>query len=151
MRWIGGRWAALQLASFAGTSPSMAAEEICQQVCGVRARRPWTDVDLWEFFLSLPAEVKHPHGPRKALVQQLLRGRVPDSILDRRDKTLFNESVLKTLDYETLGNLLSMGDHRVPGVDYEALKRRIAARDFSVVDFVWAKDLASVHAFLSLF
>ena len=149
--WIGRRWAARQLASFSGTSPSMAAEEICQQVCGVRVRRPWTDVDLWEFFLSLPAEVKHPPGPRKALVQRLLRGRVPDSILDRRDKTVFDESVLKTLDYETLGRWVRTSDYRLPGVDYDALNRRIEARDLSAVEFVWAKDLAHVHAFLSLF
>ena len=147
--WIGRRWAAQQLAGLDGTSASMAAEEICQQVCRVRVRRPWADVDLWEFFLGLPAEVKQPHGPRKTLVRKLLRGRVPDVILDRRHKTVFDESVLKMLNYEALSRWLAVLDHPMPGVDYALLGERVARRDLSAVEFMWAKDLAGVHAFLS--
>ena len=46
-------------------------------------------------FLSLPAEAKHPDSNYKGLVRRLLRGRVPDEILDRTQKTVFNDSILK--------------------------------------------------------
>ena len=35
---------------------------------GVDVRRPFVDVDLWEFFLSLRAEVKFPDTRSKTLV-----------------------------------------------------------------------------------
>ena len=44
-----------------------------------------------------------PNGPdtrRKTLVKRCLRGRVPDAILDRRDKTVFGEHLLTHADYD---------------------------------------------------
>jgi hypothetical protein len=35
-------------------------------------------------------------------------------------------------------------------VDYERLEKRLADEDFGLWDHIWAKDLASVHAFLAL-
>lgn len=143
------RWRRLQLAGFSGPGLSLEAEEICQAVTGVRARRPWTDVDLWEFFLSLPAEQKFPDTLGKSLVRRLLRGRVPDEILDRRDKTVFDEAMLGEIDYGTLRHFLTAPDHRIAGVDYEMLGERLRAEDLGIVDYVWARNLASAHAFLS--
>jgi hypothetical protein len=40
--------------------------------------------------------------------------------------------------------------HRVPGVDYARLEERLARADFRVADYIWARNLAGVHAFLSL-
>jgi asparagine synthase (glutamine-hydrolysing) len=127
----------------------MEADDICQELCGVRRRRPWADVDLWEFFLSLRAEVKFPDTRGKTLVRRLLRGRVPDAILDRRDKTLFDEAVMKRIDYPALRRWLLDPPDRIPGVDYRELKARLENESLEITDFMWAKDLASVHAFLS--
>ena len=122
---------------------------MCQQVCGVQARRPWTDIDLWELFLGLPAEVKFPSHQRKGLVRRLLRGRVPDEILDRKDKTLFNDSIMSSIDYAELRRWLGAPPWRLPGVDYTALNDLLDRKALDLSGFLWAKDLASTHAFLS--
>ncbi len=143
------RWGRLQLSAFAGPGISVEAESICQAVCGVRARRPWADVDLFEFFLGLPAEQKFPDAGAKTLVRRLLRGRVPDEILDRRDKTVFDESALAEIDYATLRRLLIDPPHRFEGIDYTLLAERIRSEQFKLPDYVWARQLATAHAFLA--
>ena len=145
------RWRANQLGGFRGPGLSVEAHEVVQEVCGVHTRYPWADVDLWEFFLSLPAEVKFPEQVTKPLVRRLLRGRLPDEILDRRDKTVFNDSLLARADYEALRRWLLDPPERIPGVDYDLLHDRIESGDMGVFEYIWAKDLASVHAFLDLF
>ena len=142
------RWRQLQLTGFVGPGVSLEAEEICQAVSGVRSRKPWTDIDLWEFFLRMPAEQKFPDQLSKGLVRRLLRGRVPDLILDRTDKTVFDEAGLAQIDYQALRRLILDSPLRVAGVDYAALERRLEAGDLSNVDYGWARSLASVHAFL---
>lgn len=142
------RWRRLQLSGFIGPGVSLEAEEVCQAVTGVRSRKPWTDIDLWEFFLSLQAEQKFPDLRPKGLVRDLLRGRVPDMILDRRDKTVFDEAALAVIDYATLRRYLTKPDHRVAGVDYELLGERLEAADFGTVEYAWARNLANIHAFL---
>jgi hypothetical protein len=147
----GRRWSRIQVDVFNRPGISAEAEDICQELCGIRARRPWVDVDLWEFFLSLPAEAKFPDLAAKTLVRRLLRGRVPQEILDRRDKTVFDEDIVTRVDYPVLQRWLIDPPYRFPGVDYEALRKLIESHQLRVVDFMWAKDLASSHAFLSLF
>jgi asparagine synthase (glutamine-hydrolysing) len=144
------RWSKVQLGPFSGVGLSIEADEICQEITGVRARRPWADVDLWEFFLSLPAEVKFPDTRGKTLVRRLLRGRVPEPILNRRDKTVFDDSVLSNIDYPELRRWLENPPSRVPGVNYDLLWDRLEHETLDLFDFIRAKDLASVHAFLSL-
>jgi hypothetical protein len=146
---VGERWAKVQLSPFSGVSPTMEADDVCQQLCGLVCRRPWADVDLWEFFLSLPAEVKFPDTKGKTLVRRLLRGRVPDPILDRRDKTFFDDSVRASIDYPTLRRWLSDPPHRLRGIRYDLLWERLDTGTLELSEFLWAKDLASVHAFLS--
>ena len=144
------RWTSMQLSAFEGTAITMEAEELCQDVCRVRARMPWSDVDLWEFFLRLPAEVKFPDAQYKSLVRRLLRGVVPDLILDRRDKTVFDEAILGRADYSSLRKLVANSDYRMPGVDYELLRTRLKSERLTVQEFNWVKDLASIHAFVSM-
>jgi asparagine synthase (glutamine-hydrolysing) len=144
-----GRWAKVQLSPFSGVGLTMEADDVCQQLCGLVCRRPWADVDLWEFFLSLPAEVKFPDTRGKTLVRGLLRGRVPDPILDRRDKTYFDDSVRASIDYPILRRWLTDPPHRLRGVRYELLRERLEGGTLELSEFRWAKDLASVHAFLS--
>lgn len=143
------RWSKLQLSPFVGAGSSVEAEEICQAVSGVRMRRPFADLDLWQFFLSLRAEVKFPDLRGKTLLRRLLRGRVPDEILDRRDKTFFDDAVLATVDYATLRRLLAQPEHRFNGVDYNVLGEMLRREKMGIVDYVWVMRLAAVHAFLS--
>jgi asparagine synthetase B (glutamine-hydrolysing) len=144
------RWRRQQLMGFIGPGLTLEASEVCEDVCGVRTRRPWADVDLWEFFLSLPAEVKHPTIQRKGLVRKLLRGRVPDVILDRQDKTVFDESIAARIDYPELRRWLVEPEQRLRGVDYEALAERLGSESLDVIGYQWARDLAQTHAFLAL-
>ena len=143
------RWRQSQLGAFIGPGTSLEAEEVCQAVCNVTVRRPWTDVDLWEFFLSLPAEQKFPDLRSKGLVRNLLRNRVPDEILDRTDKTVFDEAGLARIDYQVLEQFLLRPDYHVVGVDYGILRRLITEKSLSLLDYQWARDLANIHAFLS--
>src|SRR5919108_599245 len=59
------RWRREQPVGFTGPGLTVEANEIVQEIYGVRMRRPWLDVDVWELFLSLPAEQKHPDATVK--------------------------------------------------------------------------------------
>jgi asparagine synthetase B (glutamine-hydrolysing) len=146
---IRGRWTALQTAAFGGSSETLAADEVVSSMHGVDVRRPFVDVDLWEFFLSLRAEVKFPDTRRKTLVKSCLRGRLPDEILDRKDKTVFGEHLLTHADYDLIGRYVIDPPHRFDGVDYARLAKRIESRNFTLWEFCWARDLTAVHAFLA--
>jgi len=143
------RWSRGQLAGLEGSTITLEADELCAARAGVAVRRPFADIDLWEFFLSLPAEVKCPDLRHKSLVRGLLRGRLPDAILDRRDKTVFDDHVMTQVDYPTLRRVLAQPRHRIPGVDYRRLAQRIERQDLNRFDWHWAQDLARIHAFLN--
>jgi asparagine synthase (glutamine-hydrolysing) len=81
----------------------------------------------------------------------LARGRVPDVILDRRDKTVFNESMQDRLDYDELKRWLMVSDVEIPGVDYGLLRQRLEDRSLSLAEYRWARDLAGSHAFVELY
>jgi len=107
------------------------------------------DVDLWEFFLSLQAETKYPDvQPKKLLARRLLRGRVPDAILDRGQKTYFDDWLMAMIDYPFLRELLIDPEEQVPGVDYARLAEHLRQEDLTVKDFLYVRDLAAIHAFL---
>lgn len=143
------RWRRLQLSAFIGPGLSAEAEAICQAACGVRVRRPWTDVDLFEFFLSLPAAQKFPDTGGKSLVKRFMRGRVPDEILDRNDKTVFDEALLAQIDYVTLRRFLIDPPHRLEGVDYDKLGELLRREALEKPDYHYARHLAGTHAFLA--
>lgn len=148
------RWPQAQLRGVVvPTGPSEEADELCAAHMGLQVRMPFADVDLWEFFLSLPAEVKFPDmtNVTKELIRRAMRGRLPDEHLDRRSKTYFNEHVSDTADYEGLRRLVLGSEFRVDGVDYKRLGEGLERRDLSVNDIVWAYDLARAHAFVGLF
>ena len=142
------RWRERQTSFLRGPGLSLEAAEIVQAHVGVRVRRPWLDVDLAEFLLSLPAEIKYAERLRKPLARSLARGRVPDRILDRRDKTVFNESMQARLDYDELKRWLLVTDIELPGVDYGLLRQRLEEQEMSLSEYRWARDLAAAHAFL---
>jgi asparagine synthetase B (glutamine-hydrolysing) len=144
------RWGREQTTTWMGPGLTMEAEEVCQAVMQVRTRRPWADVDLWRFFLSLPADQKFPDVARKGLIRRLLRGKVPDEILDRRHKVVFNESLMARIEYPELQRWLLAPEHRFQGVDYKGLADALERQDLDLNGYLWAKDLAIAHAFLSL-
>jgi asparagine synthase (glutamine-hydrolysing) len=145
------RWLEHQLDPLVGVgSYSFDADALCAAYHGVHVRRPLADVDLWEFVLALPAEIKFPNALPKSLLRESVRGRLPDAILDREDKTFFDDFALRTADYDGLRRWILETDVRLAGVDYALLRERIEARDMPVVELLWAYDLARAHAFLDL-
>jgi asparagine synthase (glutamine-hydrolysing) len=145
------RWLEHQLDPLVGVgSYSFDADALCAAYHGVHVRRPLADVDLWEFVLALPAEIKFPNALPKSLLRESVRGRLPDAILDREDKTFFDDFALRTADYDGLRRWILETDVRLAGVDYALLRERIEARDMPVVELLWAYDLARAHAFLNL-
>lgn len=144
------RWAENQLWGTRGHGITIEVDELCAAYCGVQVRRPLADVDLWEFLLSLPAEVKFPDTFPKRLVRQAMRGRLPDTILDRTDKTFFDAHVLDATDHEALQRWIFQSDFRLRGIRYEVLAERLQGGDISAHEMTWVDDLARVHAFMGL-
>ena len=144
------RWASAQLPFF-GADPVGEADVYSHALHGIRARRPWADVDLWEFFLSLPAEVQFPDYRAKGLARNALRGDVADEILDRRDKTYMDRwfEELGT-DYPAVRRWVTTGDFRIRGVDYGRLRDELERESMPLAHYLWARDLAAVHAFVDL-
>ena len=142
----------IQLAPLVGVGAyTFDADAIVAAACGVHVRRPLVDVDLWEFVLSLPAEIKFPNALPKSLLRESVRGRLPDALLARTDKTYFNDFALRTADYDGLRRWALASEARIAGVDYGRLAQRIDARGLNVVELLWAYDLARAHAYLELF
>jgi asparagine synthetase B (glutamine-hydrolysing) len=143
------RWNVLQLQGTSGSTITMDADATCAAMAGVTIRRPLADIDLWEFFLSLRAEVKFPVLQWKALARRALRGVIPDEILDRPKKTLFDDHVMRQVDYPTLERLLVNPRHRIKHVHYDVLAERIARRELGFREWLRARELARIHAFLN--
>ncbi len=143
------RWRQWQLGVFDLPSWSFEADAINQAASGVRVRRPWTDIDLWEFFLSLRAETKYPDiQPKKLLPRRLLRDKVPEEILDRQQKTYFDDWLMAMIDYPFLRRLYTAPNVRIAGVDYDRLAEHLRREDLVVRDFLYIRDLTAIHAFL---
>ncbi len=142
------RWIEMQTAPFIGPGIGFEADEICAAWCGVDSRRPFADVDLWEFVLSLPAEVKFPNRRPKPLLRETMRGLLPDELIDRGDKTFFDEFHLAKADYPTLKRLLINMPQHLKGVDYSLLRERLEREDMRVYELQWARNVARIHAFL---
>jgi asparagine synthase (glutamine-hydrolysing) len=142
------RWSHEQLVPLLRPDLASEAQEICAAVCGVELRRPWSDVDMWEFFLSIPAEVKFRHLRRKELIRGFVRGALPHDVVFRSDKTNLAEAFMKSVDYSILKRWLYDSDYRMPGVDYPTLRARLEREDLDLISIRWAGRLAAVHAFV---
>jgi hypothetical protein len=104
---------------------------------------------VWEFFLSLPPEVKFPDAETKSLVRLMLDGRAPDQVVWRKDKTVFDEDSTSRAEYPELIRRLR-DDFRLPGVRYPELWDRLEAGDLGVWELSMARTLASIHAFVAV-
>ena len=144
------RWAIAQLPFF-GADPIGEADVYSHALHGIRARRPWADVDVWEFFLSLPAQVKFPDYRMKGFTRNALRGEVPDEILDRRDKTYMDRWFEEMgVDYPAVRHWVSRDSFRMRGVDYDRLGDELERERMPLPHYLWARDLATAHAFVDL-
>ena len=144
------RWTNAQLPFF-GADPVGEADVYSHALFGIRARRPWADVDVWEFFLRLPAELKFPDYRMKGFARNAFRGEVPDEILDRRDKTYMDRWFEERgVDYPAVRQWLAKGDFRMPGVDYARLREELEGGQMPLARYLWARDLAASHAFVDL-
>ena len=143
------RYTGVQLFPFEGTTLTLEAGEVAAHLSGVTSRSPFADVDVIEFFVSLRAELKFPDMASKTLMRRMLRGRVPDAILDRKDKTVFSDYIMAHLNYDVLRRYVANPTTRIAGVDYAKLAERIERRDFKLIDYAWANDLLRIHVFLS--
>jgi hypothetical protein len=65
---------------------------------------------------------------------------------------VFDDHALRQIDYAALDDLLGTesNGYRMPGVDYGLLCQRMHRRQLDLADWVWARDLARIHAFASL-
>ncbi|GIV00056.1 MAG: asparagine synthetase B [Actinomycetota bacterium] len=143
------RWRELQVALPRGVGLAEEAQDVVQDLCGVRTRPVFGDVDVCEFFIGLPAERKFPETRRKGFVVRRMRGRVPDSVLDRERATVFNDAVVRRADYDAMKRYLVEPPVRLRGVDYDVLAERLEAGNMDIVELEYAKNLAAVHAFLA--
>jgi asparagine synthase (glutamine-hydrolysing) len=142
------RWRKLQAVPFTGHTAGFDVDDVLAAACGVQVRRPFADVDLWTFVLGLRAEVKFCGGRSKPLLREAMRGRLPDAVVDRTDKTVFDDAIVAGADYRRLRALLLDPPVRFDGVDYGVLETRLDQGDLSAKELQWAHDLAKVHAFL---
>jgi len=145
------RWPEGQLhTALSPSSVSVELSSICASFYGIHLRRPLIDLDLWEFFLSLPAHVKYPDPVRKSIVRRAMRGRVPDVVLDRSDKTVFSEDVLGRANYPGLRKWILDTDFRMKGINYDLVTQRLENENLALKELDTLNHLASVHAFLDL-
>lgn len=144
------RWPRIQ--EFFATGPSYPGLELASimgNVAGVTTRRPLASREVWEFFLSLPPEVKFPDGWTKSIVRRMLDGRAPDEVVWRTDKTVFDADTKHRAGYEDL-RLWIDDRFRLPGVDYVELRTRLANEDLTTWELSMARTLASIHVFVGL-
>ncbi len=118
---------------------------------GVHMRRPFTDVDLWEFLLGLPAHRKYPEPLGKSIIRDVLRGRIPDVVLDRRDKTGFDEDVRQRVDAPGLRRWILGTDFRMKGIRYEVVERILDQDQLDMWTLSALRYIAAIHAFVDLF
>lgn len=69
--------------------PLLRYEDRNSMAWSIESRVPFLDYRLVEFLLELPTSLKVSRAQTKSLLRGALRGRVPDAILDRRDKMGF--------------------------------------------------------------
>lgn len=56
---------------------------------GLESRVPFLDHPLVEFAATIPADIKFPGGKMKALLKDVFKEKIPDKIINRRDKMGF--------------------------------------------------------------
>jgi asparagine synthetase B (glutamine-hydrolysing) len=144
------RWPDIQLFFAMGPSyPGLEISTIIGDLAGVRMRRPLVDRELWDFFLRLPAETKFPDAWTKSLIRHMLDGRVPDSVVWRSDKTVFEEDSKRNADFSRLLDIVTDG-FELPGVRYDVLTAQLEKEDMNSLELAMVRNLASIHSFVEV-
>jgi asparagine synthase (glutamine-hydrolysing) len=126
----------------------------------VESRVPFLTPDLVSFLQGLPEQyIIAPDGTSKAVFRKAMRGIVPDTILDRRDKLGFvtpERTWLKVLDGLVRAILGSDAAHQVPFLDlrvarqeWESVRDGRRPFDFRIWRWVnlirWTEELGVVY------
>jgi len=56
---------------------------------GLESRVPFLDHPLVEFAATIPADIKFPGGRMKSLLKEVFKHKIPEKVLNRRDKMGF--------------------------------------------------------------
>jgi len=56
---------------------------------GLESRVPFLDHPLVEFAATIPADIKFPGGRMKSLLKEVFKNKIPEKVLNRRDKMGF--------------------------------------------------------------
>ena len=70
---------------------------LSSRALGLETRMPFCDRDLLELSLSLPSSAKLRDGWTRRILREAMRGRVPQSVLRRRDKYDFGDNFVRGL------------------------------------------------------
>ncbi|OGR09082.1 MAG: hypothetical protein A2341_26030 [Deltaproteobacteria bacterium RIFOXYB12_FULL_58_9] len=93
---------------------------------GVELLHPFGDLDLVEFALALPPHIKAADGMAKGLLRQAFRGRLPDTVLNRRTKLLFNSLYVEASTPEDMLAAAQIIEPPGDWVDMNSLRTRLA-------------------------
>ena len=98
---------------------------------------PLWDIDLLEFYYSLPSHLKIKHRVQRYIYREAMKGILPEKIRLRNDKTGATVPTVQQRfiqDYENISKLIEEGKkNKIPYFDYEKLKEwqeRIRHRGF---------------------
>ncbi|WP_067331833.1 asparagine synthetase B family protein [Sulfurovum riftiae] len=69
-----------------------------RKLYGIEYRHPFFDIRLVEFMLSLPAEFKYSQNTIKVLLREAMKGVLPETVRERKDKAEFSETIKDQLD-----------------------------------------------------
>jgi len=74
---------------------------------GLDYRHPYFDLELVEFVLSLPEEMKYKHRTIKWILRKAMDGILPNKIKNRDDKANFREPIIQQIEAVDIGALLN--------------------------------------------
>jgi hypothetical protein len=95
--------------------------------------------------------VQFPDYRMKGFARNALRSEVPDEILDRRDKSYMDRWFEEMgVDYPAVRHWVTKGEFRMSGVDYAQLGDQLERGQMPLASYLWARDLATAHAFIDL-
>ncbi|CAN5867901.1 hypothetical protein BH23GEM5_BH23GEM5_15660 [soil metagenome] len=103
---------------------------------GVQLTYPYLDSDVLSFLTSIPGEVMTNNGVPKGLLREAMRGRMPDSIVERRWKADFTELAKKGVEQDWSGVVRYLQTHsssiKLGYVDGAALRKALPAHLFEI-------------------
>lgn len=143
-------WAAAQgIAAHPLIGDSIVVLDLAAAAHGLQLLHPYADRELVEFLLSLPPEAKYADGRPKALVRAGFP-ELPASVQRPRRVDFLAAAMLASPFEAVAGALRATWEARVPGIDYEALDRRLdEGPPYRSGEFVTLRGLVAGHRFVA--